>query len=210
MPGFLMKRGVPHEVFIGPRFAGTYKREIGGWQNTVFPYSKARLGVVAVERRNVGSGGKSVKIYTEGADVGVWSSQKRATDKVAVIGESPLDCMSFAALKDPAGAARYASIRMGFQPEDLMVTLAGLPAGAKVLVATDRDPQGEKFAEQVSAVVEKMGMKPVRVTPAGKDWNEDLRASQLAAEQRRCEEQERQRVAERELGYEEEDFRLER
>lgn len=146
-------------------FAGEVKQDKKG--NTVFVHKDGDGEVTGWEAKNAGFTG-----FSSGGEKSLFRCQPDAGEvKRVIVCESSIDAMSYHQLKGREGDL-YVSFGGGMssaQEEQLKGLLAGLPR-ASVLVATDRDQQGDKYAETIK------GWKPsaIRDLPAKKDWNEDL------------------------------------
>jgi len=170
---FLEKsRGLDPDVLADPRFAGCFR--VDERHNAVFPYF-SRGELVAVERRNRAPKGseRTFKSYTAGAVPGVWLSNSTPADTRLVVCESPIDAMSFHALQGD-DQTRYLAIRQGYDPRDLAEAIRAMPEGALIVAATDDDPQGRKYAQEVILAAREAGYSAQEMLPEGKDWNEDL------------------------------------
>lgn len=101
--------------------------------------------------------------------------------KRLVVTEAALDAMSYAQLKHEPGTGYISTGGTQLsqaQREQLvrMMTKAGVP----VVLAMDKDPAGEKMAQEVAAMAPP-GTQMLRDVPtAAKDWNEALQADQAA------------------------------
>ncbi|WP_313606835.1 DUF3991 and toprim domain-containing protein [Rhizobium sp.] len=90
--------------------------------------------------------------------------------------EAAIDAMSLAAIEGFREGTLYLSTGGGWSPktEAALRHLLSLPS-ARLIAATDADPQGEIFAEQLRALCEEMDRDWIRLRPSADDWNEVLK-----------------------------------
>ncbi len=100
-----------------------------------------------------------------------------------VVAEAPIDVLSFAALERIRADTLYVATGGGMGPgtlaalEGLLAELAPR-ASARMVVATDADKAGERYAMQLSAMAAGAGVAPERAQPPDglKDWNDAVTA----------------------------------
>ena len=98
--------------------------------------------------------------------------------------EAAIDALSLAAIEATRSAGRpdtlYISTGGGWSPAaDL--ALRRVCSGRDLLAATDRDEQGEAYAERLGKLAEEIGARFNRLRPLYEDWNDMLRASKSRA-----------------------------
>jgi hypothetical protein len=163
--GYLEKRGFTAETI------STFSERIGIDQhgNIVFRHDDL-LSVTGWEVKNKGftgfSGGGRKALF--GCKVG---SPHRDASPLLVVTESAIDAMSYYQLSPRQGF--YLSFAGSMSPEqyDLLEYALNRYRDARIVAATDGDPQGEKFAEVICTIrPDAMRAAP----PIGKDWNDTL------------------------------------
>jgi len=162
---YLIGRCIPLEVLADPRFFDTFRQDQRG--NAVF-WHRDRGGMCGYEMRNSG-----FRSMCAGSLKGLWYSNGLNSADRIVVAESPIDCLSHAALFP--GDSGYVSFGgcPGKRQLDLLTGLLNKAADrcAQVIIATDNDPAGDQYAATLSAL---SPLPLSRVKPNGKDWNEDL------------------------------------
>jgi hypothetical protein len=164
---YLESRGICSDTLKSERFSGTFRVDARG--NVLFPHSDGD-GFAGFESKNLGW-----TSYSSGGVRALWRSNVFADDTDLVLVESAIDALSFHQVND-APRVRYASTAGALsihQQDVLRRTIAELPPTAGVALAFDRDPAGERLADQVRALC---AAKFLRVCPPiGKDWNDYLK-----------------------------------
>jgi len=101
----------------------------------------------------------------------------KATTQRLVVCEAPIDALSFAAV-DPFGTQTlYVATAGGMGPrtiEELQALFADLAAtGGRLLIATDNDKQGDRYAEVLEEMAQAVSLSSRRALPTGdaNDWN---------------------------------------
>jgi hypothetical protein len=161
-------RGIPRACLTSGRFAGRVL--VDRYGNAIFPHADL-LGPCGYEAKN-----RDYTGFAKGGEKGLWVSGVRRTDRCLVIAESAIDAMSYAVLV-PDPTARYASFGGACnptQPALLAAAVSRLGEGACVVVATDNDPEGERFGHMIFDLVAATGradLSAVRARPTLKDWN---------------------------------------
>jgi hypothetical protein len=152
-----------------PRLAGSYRVDARG--NVLFPHTDpARGQVVGFEIKNRG-----FTSFATGGRKTYWSSAVHPDDDRLVIVETAIDAFSYHQLF-PHPGSRYISTGGAAGPEALALigrVIAGMPAGADIVSATDNDAGGLRLHAQLLAA----GGRPLRrhVSPVPKDWNDYLK-----------------------------------
>ena len=94
-----------------------------------------------------------------------------------VVFEAPIDALSFAAVDPYATSTLYVATAGGMGPQtvrDLHALFAALAAsGGRLLIATDNDEQGERYAGMLDGMAQAVSLSSKRVLPSNsaKDWN---------------------------------------
>lgn len=167
--GYLISRGLLPATLGDDRFRGTFRVEHRG--NVLFPHLHDGH-VVGFEIKAPAFTG-----FSPGGRKTCWSSVVRQTDQRLVVVEAPIDAFSYHQLH-PDEKSRYLStggaVGAG-QLGDIRRHIESLPRGGVVVIATDADAAGDKLARQIEAVAGGIHCRRHR-PPAGKDWNDYLRA----------------------------------
>lgn len=170
-PYLLDVRQIPADVLAHPRFAGRIR--IDGNGNAVFPHWNLS-GISGYEVKNSGFTG-----FAPGGEKGLWASRTEPDDTALVIAETAIDALSHFAMKRPE-AARYVSTAGSLnpaQPELIRRAAEKLPAGGRVILATDNDPGGDTLAALIRdflLAVEHVEIVDERPALRGTDWNDAL------------------------------------
>ena len=156
---------IPVDVLADLRFFDTFRQDQRG--NAVF-WHRDRGGMCGYEMRNNG-----FRSMCAGSLKGLWYTNGINSANRIVVAESPIDCLSHAALFP--GDSGYVSFGgcPGKRQLDLLTGLLNKAAdrGAQVIIATDNDPAGDQYAATLSA----LSPSPLRrIKPQSKDWNADL------------------------------------
>jgi hypothetical protein len=158
------ERCLPRKLLLSARFKGLRVDTRG---NVLFPHYDAE-GLCGFEKRN-----RRFKGFADLGEKGLWLSACAPGDRALIIGESAIDCISYACLFP--SPARYASIAGGMsekQPALIATAVAALPVGAEVVCVTHNDPDGDRYAEAIREVSLAGRFRIHR--PELKDWNEVL------------------------------------
>lgn len=102
-----------------------------------------------------------------------------------VVAEAPISCMSFAALERVQANTLYTATGGGMGPETI-TSLEALMEGlapvvdARVVIATDADQAGDRYAERLSLMAGGYGLpvEPRQPRTRDEDWNDVLRAGE--------------------------------
>lgn len=161
---YLQRRGIGVE--IAHRAGVRYCERFGDAPAVVFPFRTDGGSLVAVQGRYIGAHEPKVKTFGSiGAGVfatpTVWGAGKVA------IAEAPIDALSLHSAGVPSFALGGTALRVWLPP---------LLAGRVVLLAFDADSAGDSAAQAWEAELRRFAVKPVRLRPAVKDWNEALQA----------------------------------
>lgn len=172
---YLTRRGIPAAVYLEGLFRGRVLSDRRG--NAVFPHWGDGRRVCGFETKNDGFT-SFAKGGTKGLFVSRWSERVRT----AVVVESAVDALSYAALfpGEGIGVVSTGGALSPKQPVLLRRLFSGLNAGAEVVAATDHDAAGESLAGQIEAIVRALpspnpGVRRHRPAAAGSDWNDELR-----------------------------------
>jgi hypothetical protein len=100
--------------------------------------------------------------------------------------EAAIDAMSLAALEALPADTVYVSTGGGWGPPSVeaLRALAAAP-GVELVAATDRNPQGERYAQRLAALAAEQGCPFSRLAPELDDWNDQLRATRPTVGARR-------------------------
>lgn len=90
------------------------------------------------------------------------------------ITEAAIDALSLAALEKVRPGTLYASTGGGWSPSTARV-IETIAANAILVAATDADPQGEVYADQLRHIAALIGCNFSRLRPPALDWNEELK-----------------------------------
>lgn len=168
-------RGIPAAVLADLRFADRIRTDLH--RNAVFPHYNAK-GLCGYELKNAGFTG-----FAKGGEKGAWASVAGRSDTALVIAEAAIDALSYHAIRRPV-QTRYISIGGAMNPEQpalIRAAISRLPAGGRVIIATDNDEGGDRLADQIMAIAEAteradMHVITDRPPTRGQDWNDVLRA----------------------------------
>jgi hypothetical protein len=180
---YLNSRGIRSSTLLDRRFVGTFREDSRG--RILFPHADREFS--GFESRHFG--------WTSFSKAGVktlWSSNAFPTDSRLILVESAIDALSHYQLL-PAAHARYASVAGSMSPHQLSVikdALAAVPPKSAIVLAFDRDADGDKLAEQVQTLTVVACERAT--SPLGKDWNDCLKVrerefiSSLPTRKRQC------------------------
>ena len=163
---YLNTRGIRPAILCSDRFVGTFREDRRG--NVLFPHRDS-TGFSGFESKNHGW-----TSFSAGGVRALWRSNTLPDDRRLVLVESAIDALSFHQVHG-APRACYASTAgtlSEHQRAVLAATLTALPPGMTVGLAFDRDPAGDKLADQVRALGGAVFSRDC--PPVGKDWNEYL------------------------------------
>lgn len=168
---YLKARGISQPTTSDPRFEGTIYTD--SRNNVIFPH-RDRDGVCGYEIRN-----QNFKGFSSGGSKGLWFSQSVKSDRRLVIGESPIDCLSYHQLF-PDDHTRYFATGgtiSELQKDLLKTAFEKLHAlGGQIIIATDRDEAGNKLALELAKIAPESSQIYRDVLEHHKDWNEALQA----------------------------------
>jgi hypothetical protein len=165
---YLNARGIRPTTLATDRFAGTFREDRRG--NVLFPH-RDDSGLAGFESKNHGW-----TSFSPGGMKALWRSRSLPGDSRLVLVESAIDALSFHQLhQEPhASYASTAGSMSEHQRALLRDALRAMPAGSQVVLAFDRDPAGERLADEVRGLG---GAECSRLpSPIGKDWNDCLQA----------------------------------
>jgi len=147
-----------------PRFNNI---KIDNRNNALFPHHNLS-GACGYEIKNKGFTG-----FAKGGQKGLWYTSNITRAEKIVICESAIDALSHAELRRTGEETAYISTAgsMSASQLDLIKTVS---EGKDVVIATDNDIAGNKYADQISEIIH----TAVRETARGKDWNDDLKHHQ--------------------------------
>jgi hypothetical protein len=174
VPVYLAARGLVPATLADSRFRRTFR--VDRRDNVLFPHLAGQR-VVGFEIK-----GPSYTGFASGGRKTAWCSNLRDGDKRLVIVEGPIDALSYHQVLADRDA-RYLSTGGApgrSQLEFIRDRIRELAPGAELVLATDADPAGERLAEQITALGAGTPARRAR-PPAGKDWNDYLRALRRTA-----------------------------
>ena len=170
------QRKIPRWVLSHPRFSDRIR--IDKFNNAVFPHFGPDRLLCGFELKN-----KKFTSFSPGGVKGLWVSWTHPEDNKLIIGESAIDMLSYAALKNPSNA-RYVSISGAPSPDQLELlksAMAKMPEGSDIYLGYDNDESGKILIEKTTALFEALDRQDVRIMESSpetaKDWNDILRAS---------------------------------
>jgi hypothetical protein len=168
-PGYLkVERGLEPETIA--QFRDHIRLDKYG--NTIFCHRDELGGVTGWEAKN-----RNFTGFAPGGKKALFSCQVGAPGEPEniIIAESAIDAMSYYQIHKTPGL--YISIGGALSPEQkkLLADTIARHSGARVLIATDNDPQGEEYAK----VIREMCPAAQREEPSRgkKDWNDVVLAS---------------------------------
>jgi len=86
--------------------------------------------------------------------------------------EAAIDAMSLAAIENIRRDTLYVSTGGGWSPAtDAAIRLLGEPLDARLVAATDANPQGEAFVSRLRELAGELSCDFERLKPAAEDWN---------------------------------------
>lgn len=178
------ERMLDESVLTDVRFASMIRVDSRG--NAVFPhYDEA--GLCGYELKNRGFTG-----FSKGGQKALWHTTNIEQAQRIVIVESAIDAMSHAQITQDGGAA-YVSTggALSDRQRELLrrVMHDAAARGAEIVIATDSDEAGHKFAREIAALAPAQ-VRLSRQVPQEKDWNDVVLAQR-----------EREMRAQRERGY---------
>jgi len=170
---YLNSRGIRPETLRADRFRGSWLED--GRGNVIFPHRNGDAAdtVCGWEKKNRGFTG-----FATHGEKTIWISRAKPDDAAIVIAEAAIDAISYHQLH-PNDHARYLSTGGASGPKGehfLHAAMARMPPGSSCIVATDRDPEGDKYADRIAALAADTSVDIRRhATPIGKDWNDCLK-----------------------------------
>ena len=171
---YLESRGISRDTLAHPRFRGTWLLAAGPHGNAIFPHHDAQ-GLSGFEVKNYGFTG-----FSKGGRKGMWSSRAAPGDQRLIVTESAIDALSYHQVQ-PQLNARYVSFAGEQNPQQPILldrVISEMPAGSRIVAATDNDKAGHDFAARIRDLSAKHSHVTFeRHAPSmGKDWNDHLRA----------------------------------
>lgn len=139
----------------------------GPYGSAWFAHREARV-VVGWEERGEGWRG-----FATGGTKSLFRFGSKAPTRVCVT-ESAIDALSLAAIEGLRQDTLYASTAGGWSPRTQAAVSALSRPDRKLVAATDRDSQGEAFADKLRAIAGAKGCDFYRLRPRANDWNDDL------------------------------------
>jgi len=167
------ERKLPRKILTGPRFRGRIR--VDAYANAIFPHEDDD-GLCGYEIR-----GRHFKGFADMGEKGLWTSNAYPEDKILVIGEGAIDCISYETLQTGHRCASFAGgISQSKQPELIMRALRAMSPGSGVICISHDDPAGHEYAAVLEDLTRSVGHWFVVHRPNGvKDWNDALKAPDL-------------------------------
>ena len=167
-PAYLLSRGLASATLADPIFRDCYRVDRNG--NVLFPHHDTG-GMCGYERR-----GPDCKRFGKDVNRGLWRSANlwSATTTEIVICEAPIDCLSHYQLYGGSLAYVATGGSLGSRQLELLTLLfrrATRDNRVWITCGMDNDPPGEVMHQQIALIAPG---KVHRLTPIGKDWNDDL------------------------------------
>ena len=167
---YLKSRGLDDRIMGSPQFIKRFKIDPKRG-NILFPhYDQEGLCGFEIKNRNFTG-------FSKNGSKGLWFSVCRPSDTTIVLAESAIDGISYHVLH-PDDKSRYFSTGGKMNPNQpalIRAALSKMPAGSTVVLAFDKDKDGEKLSETIRDIAPD-GLKFERpLPPFGKDWNEALK-----------------------------------
>ena len=167
--GYLEKRG------LTPETIRTFSERIGvdGRGNICFRHDDLH-SVTGWEVKNTAFTG-----FSGGSRKALWGCKvgypQKEPSPLVIVTESAIDAMSYYQLHPQPGF--YLSFAGSMSPEqhELLKYVLNRYQAARIVAATDNDPQGEKFAEVIRSIRPDAERA---ASPVGKDWNDALNQRQ--------------------------------
>ena len=191
----LAKTGLSPPTVSSERFRGMIWEDWKG--NVLFPHYDVQ-GLSGYEIK-----GSDFTGFSEGGVNALWESQKKSLDQRLVIVESAVDALSYHQLHGDT-TTRYIATggSMSEHQKSLIESaIQEMPYDSKVVIAFDKDGQGDNFANEVLTLSSSTSSFERHVQEMGKDWNEELqmqKEKELQQEQQRIKDLERAQELERE------------
>jgi hypothetical protein len=164
--GYLEKRGLSADTIS--RFSE--RIGIDEYSNTVFRHDDL-LSITGWEVKNRGFTGfsRGGKKALFGCKIGFLP--QKTLSPLLILTESAIDAMSYYQLDPSPGFYLSFAGSMSLEQHDLLKYVLNRYTDARIVAATDSDPQGEKFADMILTI------RPDAtrvIPPIGKDWNDTL------------------------------------
>ncbi len=177
-PTYLYFRGIQSQT-INNYF---FKRKIfnvksNEYNNIGFPYYNAFGDTVGFELRN-----KQLRHVIEGTDrsFGIWHSNLHQILESVILTESPIDALSYHQLKGKKNSWYVSfggSVTFGqLETVKTIIACANVSPELKIISAVDNDEMGRIYTQKFN---ETFPGKIVEDFPRSKDYNEDLKKSQI-------------------------------
>lgn len=165
--GYLEKRGLSADT------VSRFSERIGidEYGNTVFRHDDL-LNVTGWEIKNRGFTGfsRGGKKALFGCKIGLLP--QKLPSPLLVFAESAIDVMSYYQLNPNPGFYLSFAGSMSLEQHDLLKYVLNRYTDARIIAATDSDPQGEKFANVIRSIRPDATRA---IPPIGKDWNDTLK-----------------------------------
>lgn len=164
--GYLEKRGLSADTIS--RFS--QRIGIDEYGNTVFRHDDL-LNVTGWEIKNRGFTGfsRGGKKALFGCKIGFLP--QKLLSPLLVFTESAIDVMSYYQLNPNPGFYLSFAGSISLEQHDLLKYILNRYPDARIIAATDNDPQGEKFADMIHSI---RPDSTRAISPIGKDWNNAL------------------------------------
>lgn len=167
-------RGISREVVNAFAKRGSIYED-AEYHNCVF-IGKDEMGIARhAHKRSTNSFGKAFRLNVESSDPR-YSFHHIGTDNMLYVFEAPIDLLSYISLQ-PNGWQRHSYVAccgVSFQPvQKMLERLSGINT---IFLCLDNDEAGYTASARMAALLKEQGLHSERLTPKGKDWNDDLTA----------------------------------
>lgn len=171
---YLASRKIPGEVVLHDRLTGKIKTD--KYKNAVFPHFDGKT-VVGWELKN-----KNFTGFPEGTDKSIWFSNHMEGDQAKIIVESGIEALSYYTLYPQRLADSWIISTAGawgrYTEKMIKLALEKYPE-EKIILAFNRDEDGEKYDRRMTQFIESIGKFNIVVEkPLNNDWNQDLEYGQ--------------------------------
>lgn len=127
-------------------------------------------------KRSTNSFGKSFRANVEGSDTR-HSFHHIGSDGSLYVFEAPVDLLSYITLH-PENWEQHSYVACcGTSAIPVMALLDKLPQVREVFLCLDNDEAGHDASKRIAETIQERGLAAERLTPANKDWNDDLCAA---------------------------------
>lgn len=170
-------RGISTETQCDPIFRDRIR--VDKRQNAVFPhFGPGKTGLCGFELKNGDQSGSTFTGFSPGGLKALCCSRPRETDREAVICETAIDMLSIADLEGTDGRRFFSTAGQisSLQADCLRSAMQKMPAGSRVIIATDNDEGGRALSAKIHDVLRTSGLEIIDHCPEtdDADWNDVL------------------------------------